>query len=77
MNKIWTCKIGELDERLLPDAADWPMRRAIAIAYRSLTGCDPKFLFSGWDGELTPGERAVVNTPFVGAVDPVDGVVTE
>lgn len=59
--KIWTCKIGEIDGSKLPAGADNPMRDAISRAYRELTGEDPKFLFSGWGGELTEGERRVVD----------------
>ena len=59
--KIWDCKIGEVDESLLPDGADWPMRRAVQEAYRQLTGKEPQFTFSGWGGSLTEGEREVVN----------------
>lgn len=56
---IWHCKIGETDA-LLPNGADAPMRRAVARAYRELTGVDPEFIFSGWGQELTESERAVV-----------------
>lgn len=58
--KIWTCKIGECDDADLPSAADGPMREAVGRAYREITGRVPTFLFSGWGGELTEGERAVV-----------------
>ena len=58
--KIWSCKIGEVNESLLPSGADGPMRDAVAKAYREITGCDPEFIFSGWGAELTEGERAVV-----------------
>lgn len=55
---IWTCKIGECDTDILPNGADAPMRRAVERAYMELTGEEPKFIFSGWGGELTEGERA-------------------
>jgi len=58
--KIWSCKIGEVNEALLPPGADCPMRDAIAEAYEKLTGQSPQFIFSGWGSELTEGERAVV-----------------
>lgn len=58
--KIWHCKIGECLPSVLPPGADVPMREAIARAYREITGNDPDFIFSGWGGELTEGERAVV-----------------
>ena len=66
MSRIWTCKIGECEDKdlLTPDGkyygADWPMRKAIQEAYRQVTGKEPKFTFSGWAGELTEDERAVV-----------------
>lgn len=58
--KIWTCKIGEVPEGVLPDGADRPMRDAVARMYVALTGEENIFLFSGWGGQLTEGERAVV-----------------
>lgn len=58
--KIWFCKIGghSLD---LPSPADPAMREAIRKAYQEITGQEPTFLFSGWGGELTEQERAVVD----------------
>lgn len=58
MDKIWTCKIGEVPS--VPSGADGPMRYAVADAYRQITGQDPAFIFSGWGGELEECERAVV-----------------
>lgn len=65
MKKIWSCKIGEVDEQKLREkfphsGADGPMREAVERAYFELTGEDPVFLFSGWGAELTESERAVV-----------------
>lgn len=60
MSAIWDCKIGEVDRDLLPLGGDAPMRQAVAEAYYRLTGKTPDFIFSGWGGELTEGERAVV-----------------
>ena len=57
---IWTCKIGETERSKLPMGADYPMRVAIARAYKEITGEEPKFLFSGWGGSLTESERNVV-----------------
>ena len=57
-NKIWWCKVGETAS--VPIAADPPMREAVENAYYAITGEWPKFIFSGWGGELTEGERAVV-----------------
>ncbi len=56
--KIWTCKIGSA--QALPPGADVPMRIAIQEAFRRLTGDYPEFTFSGWGGELTEEELAVV-----------------
>ena len=56
--KIWTCKIGETTQPI--NGADAPMRQAVAIAYKQLTGEEPAFLFSGWGDSLTESERAVV-----------------
>ena len=58
--KIWTCKIGECDESDLRSGSDLPMRRAVEKAYAEVTLLTPAFIFSGWAGELTEGERAVV-----------------
>ena len=54
---IWFCKIGEKFEGELPSGADWPMRKAVQDAYFALTGTEAEFVFSGWGGELTEGER--------------------
>jgi len=56
---IWTCKIGG-PARTLPHGADAPMRQAVQDAFAQLTGQDAEFCFSGWGGELTEPERAVV-----------------
>lgn len=58
--KIWSCKIGEVADELLPNGSDVPMREAVQDAYQTLTGKWPHFLFSGWGAELTEPERAVV-----------------
>jgi hypothetical protein len=58
MKMIWECKIGEVDA--IGSGMDSPMRAAVAKAYHEITGEHPKFLFSGWSGELTEPERAVV-----------------
>lgn len=55
---IWECKIGQA--RRLPCDADAPMREAVRRAYVTLTGEEPGFIFSGWGGQLTEGERVVV-----------------
>ena len=56
----WSCKIGEVDPSGVPNGGDGPMRKAVAAAYRELTGVEPEFIFSGWGAQLTEGERAVV-----------------
>lgn len=56
---IWSCKIGETDS-VLPPGSDWPMRKAVQLAYQQLTGRDADFVFSGWGAELSEPERAVV-----------------
>lgn len=57
--RIWTCKIGGRVSGL-PNGADLPMRRAIYSAFQAVTGRESEFIFSGWGGELTEGERAVI-----------------
>ena len=54
--KIWTCKIGVEDDVELPDGADLPMRRAAQERFRRVTGREPDFCFSGWNGELDDAE---------------------
>ena len=44
----------------LPDWSDRLMREAVVRAYVEITGQEPHFIFSGWGGELTEAERAVV-----------------
>ncbi len=58
--KIWTCKIGEVDNALVPSGGDAPMRKAVYDAYLKLTGKEPDFNFSGWAGSLDDVEREVV-----------------
>jgi len=66
---IWDCKIGEREE--IPDGGDSPMRKAVAQAYRKLTGWEPNFIFSGWGGKLTVDERAALTDPD----NPISGAV--
>lgn len=58
MSQIWSCKIGECDG--VAGSSDNPMRQAVSNAYYHITGCEPKFIFSGWGAELMEEERAVV-----------------
>ena len=53
MSKIWFCKIGEIEEGVLPSGSDSPMRNAVEQTYQDLTGQESDFLFSGWSGYLT------------------------
>ena len=56
--KMWDCQIGEVAPALVPDGADKPMRDAVRVAYKALTGEDDIFIFSGWGGQLTEIRRA-------------------
>jgi len=58
--KIWTCKIGATVPAELPSGSDLPMRHAVEAEFKRLTGRHAAFTFSGWAGELTEVERAVV-----------------
>lgn len=57
--RIWTCKLGGKISGL-PKGADGPMRRAAQECFARMTGYEAEFCFSGWGGELTESERAVV-----------------
>ena len=59
--RIWSCKIGETVMTSMPKGADGPMRAAVSKAFKELTGFEPDFVFSGWNAELTTGEREVVD----------------
>jgi hypothetical protein len=56
----WSCRIGQVPHQELPDWSDRLMREAVARAYLEITGQEPHFILSGWAGELTEAERAVV-----------------
>lgn len=58
---IWSCKIGEVDDELVPIGADLPMRQAVAKAYQDITGRAPEFIFSGWGAKLNDIEREVID----------------
>lgn len=70
--KIWQCKIGEVGAAKLPSGADFPMRQAVAEAYKRITGEDCDFIFSGWGAELTESERAVVEDRLSAAATPAE-----
>ena len=57
---VWDCKIGTLEDLVLPDGCDLPMRQAIKRAYMEITGKDCEFLFSGWGGKLSDVEEDCV-----------------
>ena len=59
---IWQCKIGLKPGKscVLPGGCDFPMREAVQSAFKTITGQEPDFLFSGWGAELTQGEKEVV-----------------
>lgn len=52
--KVWKCEIGPIDEALLPDGADLPMRQAVAQAFEKMTGREPEAIYSGWGGPFSP-----------------------
>lgn len=55
---VWFCKVGYAGS--IPKCADWPMRQAVQHQFALLTGCEAKFVFSGWGCQLTEPELAVV-----------------
>jgi hypothetical protein len=57
--QVWQCKIGVKGDIELPAGSDWPMRVAIQKAFFELTGVEAEFTFSGWNAQLTEGEKAV------------------
>ena len=58
--RVWDCKVGCEEPLALEDGSDLPMRHAVREAFKNVTGIEPEFLFSGWGGELTESEAAVV-----------------
>ena len=61
MRQFWICKVGFAEE--LPQGADFPLRMAVARAYKEITGKDAEFMFSGWGnyvGDLTENELAAI-----------------
>jgi hypothetical protein len=59
--KVWECKIGFATEDELGPTADGPMRFAVQMMFKVLTGHDAAFTFSGWGGQLTETEREYVD----------------
>jgi hypothetical protein len=56
---IWTCSIGGLVTKELPQGADAPMRKAVQAAYHGIFGFEADFNFSGWGGKLTTTQRSI------------------
>jgi len=57
--KVWDCKIVVPAGTQLPEGFDWPPRRAAVEAVRA-AGIPVLACLSGWGGQLTPDEAAVV-----------------
>ncbi len=55
----WFCKIGPKPDGL-SNGSDTPMREAVLIAYKELTGKTADFCFSGWGSELSEAEQRVI-----------------
>ena len=58
--QVWACKIGVEGDVSIPYGGDLPMRQAIQKAFFELTGVHAKFIFSGWNAQLTEGEKNAV-----------------
>lgn len=56
--KVWTCKIVVPGDTILPDGFDAPPRRA-AINAVERAGILVLDCYSGWNGRLTPAEKAI------------------
>jgi hypothetical protein len=72
---VWRCKIGVAGDEayaLLAPRSDLTMRRAVEVAFRTVTGRDREFIFSGWAGALTEGEAA-----FIERRDPIRSLPAE
>lgn len=58
--KVWFCKVGFATKEVVPSGADAHMRSAVAYKFYDVVGHNPSFMFSGWNGQLTEEELAVV-----------------
>jgi hypothetical protein len=59
---MWICKIGARSGAMrLASGVDEVMRKAAREAFRSVTGMDAEFIFSGWGGDLTEAEKLIVD----------------
>jgi hypothetical protein len=56
---IWTAKVGHSGFKEHPASFDDQMRELIEHVFFWTTGQMPEFVISSWDGELTPGEKAI------------------
>lgn len=57
---IWSCKIGTMENCIIPKGSDLLMRKAVEQAFKKITGLDCEFNFTGFSAELTESELAVV-----------------
>ena len=48
MKKQWICKIGFVEDKLLPPGSDFPLRMAVRKAFADLTDRSDDFCSSGW-----------------------------
>jgi len=58
--RIWSCKIGNVEDFDIPPGSDLPMRSAVERAFKELTGKEAHFNFSGWGDQLTADEIKIV-----------------
>jgi hypothetical protein len=53
----WIGIIGETEHKKLPFGADSPMRKAVEVAFKEVTGHDEEILYSGWSADAKAVER--------------------
>lgn len=58
--RVWTCKVVIREDVDLPLGADLPMRAGVRAALQHM-GFSEDAMFSGWGGEATPVEIAVMD----------------
>jgi len=49
---VWSCAIGMIDRKRLPQGSDSPLRRAVGKIFKRLAGEAPSYFASGWGGRL-------------------------
>lgn len=62
--QFWTCTIGPIPAAIIhggKNDLDFPMRQAVAEMFYDLFAVDCEVLFSGWNAELTEGERQALD----------------